>query len=163
MYTAGLLSERGTLQAGSFPERVHSESGEFVLVPAERTGHGRDILVTRRDVNEIQLAKGAIRAGIETLMAEARVTASQVDRFVIAGAFGTYLDVDSALRVGMFPNVPLARFRQVGNAAGVGARQLLLSAQVRRDADQLRRRIEYVELTTDAGFADRFMDSMHFA
>lgn len=162
MYAAGILNERGTLQAGGDPERVRIEAGEFVLVPAARTGHGRDIVVTRRDVNEIQLAKGAIRAGIETLMAKAQMTCAAIDRFVIAGAFGTYLDVDSALRVGMFPRVARARFRQVGNAAGVGARRLLVSAQARHDAEELRRRIEYVELTTDMAFAGRFMDSMHF-
>ena len=86
------------------------------------------MVVTRQDVSEIQLAKGAIRSGIEILLEEGGIPAETVDDWIIAGAFGTYLDLGSALRVGMFPNMPLERFHQVGNAAGVGAKQMLLSA-----------------------------------
>jgi uncharacterized 2Fe-2S/4Fe-4S cluster protein (DUF4445 family) len=118
MYHSGVLDKRGAL-VGTHPlVRRREGLNEFVLARSDDSGHGKDILVTRRDVNEIQLAKGAIRAGIEILLAEANITADAIEDFIIAGAFGTYISVPSAIQVGMFPEIPLRRFRQVGNAAG---------------------------------------------
>lgn len=134
----------------------------FVLVPAAETGHGRDIMVTRKDVHEVQLAKSAIRAGIETLLGEAGLEYGQVDEFIVAGAFGTYLDLRSALRVGMFPPLPSERFRQVGNAAGVGAREMLVSLERRRQAEALAARINYLELSTQPAFTSLFMKHLSF-
>jgi uncharacterized 2Fe-2S/4Fe-4S cluster protein (DUF4445 family) len=143
--------------------RERDEIDEFVLVPASRTGHGRDIVVTRRDVHEIQLAKAAIRAGIDVLLDRAGIRPQEVDEFVVAGAFGTYLDIRSAVAIGMFPDVPLERFRQVGNAAGMGAVHLLVSARRRQIAEEVRDRIDYVELTNHPNFNDRFVDGLMLA
>ena len=104
MLDAHILDERGVLQPGG-PRacaRPTARPSSCWCRPAQ-TGHGRDIVVTRKDVNEIQLAKGAIRAGLEILLKEAGIAAEAVDDFIIAGAFGTHLDLNSALRVGMFP------------------------------------------------------------
>ena len=135
--------------------------GAFLLAPAAATGNGHDLLVTRRDVNEIQLAKGAIRAGVEVLLLEAGLTAQDIDAFIVAGAFGTYLDLESAIRIGMFPALPLDRFRQVGNAAGTGARQMLISAEQRRLAAHIGERVRYVELTVHPEFTTVYMDAMY--
>lgn len=158
----GLLNQRGAFVAQHPLAQPVGENGKaaFVLAPAERAGGQRAILVTRQDVAEIQLAKGAIRAGVEILLAEAGIAADEVDDFIIAGAFGTYISVESALRIGMFPPLPPAKFRQVGNAAGMGARQLLLSRRLRAQVAALVAQIEYIELTTHAGFHDAFMASM---
>ncbi len=137
-----------------------SSKAAFLLVPSEQTGHGRDILVTRRDVNEIQLAKGAIRAGIEVLLREAGITSDVIDAFIVAGAFGTYLDVESAVQVGMFPDLPRDRFRQVGNAAGIGAKQMLVSVERREIAARIVERVEYIELTTHPQFTDVYMEAL---
>lgn len=163
MAEAGIIDQRGVLDRSHprvRPDR-HNRA-EFLLVSAEQTGHGRDITITRRDVNEIQLAKGAIRAGIEVLLGKAGIGADQVDDWIIAGAFGTYLDLGSALRVGMFPHQPLERFHQVGNAAGVGARQMLLSCRQRERACQIIERVHYVELTIEPAFEGAFVEAMYF-
>lgn len=162
MLDARIIDARGVLSIKN--ERVRASNGkaEFLLVPAEQTGHGRDIIVTRKDVNEIQLAKGAIRAGLEILLKEAGIPAERVDDFIIAGAFGTHLDLNSALRVGMFPRLPLDRYHQVGNAAGVGARHMLLSRSQREEASAIAKGVEYIELTTTADFTPTFVDSMYF-
>jgi len=141
---------------------MSTQHREFLLVPAEDTGHGKDIVITRSDINEIQLAKGAIRAGLEILLEEGGIEAGDIDEFIIAGAFGTYLDVGSAMTVGMFPELPRERFRQVGNAAGTGAQQMLVSGDRRRVADEIPERIEYIELTTHAGFEKTFMKALFF-
>ncbi len=158
---AGIVKRTGRFQM-DHPRIVPWEGGgAFLLAPAAETGNGHDLLITRRDVNEIQLAKGAIRAGVEVLLLEAGLTAQDIDTFIVAGAFGTYLDLESAIRIGMFPPLPLERFKQVGNAAGTGARQMLISAAQRRLAEQISARVRYVELTVHPGFTSVYMDAMY--
>jgi uncharacterized 2Fe-2S/4Fe-4S cluster protein (DUF4445 family) len=150
----GLVKRTGTLQAGA--------GSEYTLVPAKETGLERDLLVTRSDVHEIQLAKAAIRAGIESLLEQANLSSMDIDEFIVAGAFGTYLDLRSAIRVGMFPTLPLERFKQVGNAAGVGAKQMLLSTDKRAEAEKLAVEIGYLELTSWKTFTPLFMKYLSF-
>jgi uncharacterized 2Fe-2S/4Fe-4S cluster protein (DUF4445 family) len=160
----GIIDHRGSFQEGApnVREWMSTQHKEFLLVPSDDTGHGKDIVVTQSDINEIQLAKGAIRAGLEILLEEVGGAAGDIDEFIIAGAFGTYLNVGSAMTVGMFPELPRERFRQVGNAAGTGAQQMLISAERRSVADEIPERVEYVELTTHAGFEKAFMKAMFF-
>jgi len=163
MRKAGILDTRGVLCRTDPRVRIRDGRAEFVLVHATETGHGRDIIITRKDVHEIQLAKGAIRAGIEIALQEAGISADSVEEWVIAGAFGTYLDLPSAVRVGMFPNMPLDRFHQVGNAAGVGAKQMLVSRKKRAEAAQIIDRVNYLELTIYPGFTERFIQAMYLS
>ncbi len=162
MLAANGLDKRGNFRKDSpFIGQSGSEPG-FVLAPAATTGHGSDIVITRQDVNEIQLAKAAIRAGIEVLLQEAGLEHRCLDEIVIAGAFGSYLDVRSAVQVGMVPPLPRDRFRQVGNAAGTGARQMLLSGERRRMAEEIAQKVEYVELASHRAFSDWFASELHF-
>ncbi len=135
----------------------------FVLAPAQSTGHNRELVLTRRDVTEIQLAKAAIRAGIDLLLARAGIAAESLDEVVVAGAFGSYIDLSSARRIGMLPDVPASRFRQVGNAAGAGARQLVVSAERRRAAESLAARVEYIDLTSEPHFTETFAGALGFS
>lgn len=156
---AGVLDSRGALV--SHPRVRRGENGpEFVIVEAAETGHGRDLVLTRRDVGEIQLAKGAMRAGMNILLKEAGLSEDDVDEIVIAGAFGTYIDVRSAVAIGMFPPLPERRFHQVGNAAGMGARMALVSTEQRALAARIARRAEYVELTNVPSFMEEFARAM---
>jgi uncharacterized 2Fe-2S/4Fe-4S cluster protein (DUF4445 family) len=158
--TAGVLNDRGGF-CDCHPRVRDGESGpEFVLVPASESGTGGDIVVTRADVGQIQLAKGAIQAGIGVLLDELQLSAEDLDEVIVAGAFGTYLDVGSAVRIGLFPDLARDRFRQVGNAAGMGAKRALLSQAERDRAERLAHQVEYVELTTDPRFAIQFAESM---
>jgi len=158
---AEVIDARGALRKDAPGVRFVDGRAEYLLVPAAQTGHGRDVVITRRDINEIQLAKGAIRAGIELMLQHGLLAAGDVEEWVIAGAFGTYLDLPSAMRVGMFPSAPLERFHQVGNAAGMGAKQMLLSLDERREASRLVQRAHYVELTVEPGFTDEFMKGIY--
>lgn len=162
MYRSGVLDQRGALVGGHPLVRKRDGLNEFVLAASGSSGHGRDVLVNRRDVNEIQLAKGAIRAGIEILLAEAGITAQEIEDFIIAGAFGTYISVPSAIQVGMFPTLPLARFRQVGNAAGAGARQMLVSTRQREYAQEIADQLEYIELSSHPNFTNEFSHRLFF-
>ncbi len=157
----GAMNEKGALDPEHPLVRVRDERPEVVLAGADRTGTGKDIALSRADVNEIQLAKGAMRAGIELLFQEAGVEASDVDEFIVAGAFGSYISVEAAVAIGMFPHIPLERFRQVGNAAGMGAKQALLSVARRAEAAEIGRRVEYLELTVNPRFQEEFMKAMY--
>ena len=96
------------------------------------------------------------------LLNHAHLKAAQVQQWVIAGAFGTHIDLGAAVRVGLFPNQPLNRFHQVGNAAGVGARQMLLSTHQRQLASSFLDRVQYVELTTEPDFQNIYIESLFF-
>ncbi len=157
---AGALDRNGAMVEGHTLVRRRDKHHEVLLLAAEHSGHGRDIVVTRRDVNEIQLAKAAIRAGLEILLNHAGVKYESIQEIIIAGAFGTYLDVRSAIRLGMFPDLPLSRFRQVGNAAGAGARQMLLAPSRREPASSFVDAIEYVELSTHPEFTSHYMQAL---
>jgi uncharacterized 2Fe-2S/4Fe-4S cluster protein (DUF4445 family) len=158
---AGVLRANGAMRLEDHPRVRRTDSGsEFLLVPAGERGAPRDLVITRKDVNEIQLAKAAIRAGVEVLLEEAGLKAEQVERVVVAGAFGTYLDVGSALAVGMFPPLPRERFFQVGNAAGMGAKMALVSRRCRGVAEEIARCVEYIELTTHPQFVQAYMAAL---
>lgn len=162
LLAAGALEPSGRMIRGHpLVDRQEGEPG-VILTPAQASGHGRDVRITRKDVHEIQLAKGAIRAGTELLLREAGLTAIDLERIVVAGAFGTYLDIPSAIRVGMLPDIAVERYRQIGNAAGVGARQMLISTERRTLAEAISSRMEYVELTTHPGFTPEFIQQMYF-
>ena len=161
MRKSEVIDEKGALQVESPLVRPEKPLPEFVLVPAEESGHGHDIALTRKDVNEVQLAKAAIRVGIDILLEEAGIDTDEIDAFIVAGAFGTYINLASAIEIGMFPSLPLERFDQVGNAAGLGAKQMLLSAPAREKALEISRKVKYIELTTHPDFQNKFIKAMY--
>jgi uncharacterized 2Fe-2S/4Fe-4S cluster protein (DUF4445 family) len=114
--------------------------------------------VTQQDIRQIQLAKAAIYAGAKLMMR--RLGINQVDRVVIAGAFGTYVDREEALIIGMLPDIAPEKTVSVGNAAGDGARIALLNKEKRKEANRVARQIEYMELTIEKEFQDEFVAAL---
>jgi uncharacterized 2Fe-2S/4Fe-4S cluster protein (DUF4445 family) len=162
MLRAGIINPRGAMDSASGNQRVRkgAHGGEFVVAMTENDG--TEITFSRSDINEIQLAKGAIRAGVNILLQHAGVTEGDINEVIIAGAFGTYLNVQSGIDIGMFPRVDRHLYKQVGNAAGAGARMALLSQAQRERAKELARRVEYIELTAEGGFASKFAKALPF-
>jgi uncharacterized 2Fe-2S/4Fe-4S cluster protein (DUF4445 family) len=160
LYLAGVLDKGGRM--GDHPRvRVREGQREFVLVSeAERDGRAA-ITITQKDVRELQLAKGAIRTGIQVLLEASGHAEEDIEQVIIAGAFGTYIDVASAVTIGMLPPLPLDRFRQVGNAAGTGARLALISESKRAEAQAIARQVGYIELATAPRFARIFAQAMY--
>ncbi|MCJ7739222.1 MAG: ASKHA domain-containing protein, partial [Anaerolineae bacterium] len=157
----GVVRANGAMKSDSHPRVRRTDHGvEFVLVREGERGAPQDVVITRRDVNEIQLAKSAMRTGVEILLQEAGLKDDDIEQFIIAGAFGTYLDVGSAIAIGMFPALPRERFVQVGNAAGTGARLALLSHRCRESAAEFARRMKYVELTTHPQFLEAYTSAL---
>jgi uncharacterized 2Fe-2S/4Fe-4S cluster protein (DUF4445 family) len=162
MYRTGVINNRGRINREARGVRKNEKGYEFVLAPPEISGTGREIVITQQDVNEIQLAKGAISSGLETLMVATHTPPDAIEEVIVAGAFGSYLNLESALAIGLLPRLPKAKYVQVGNAAGVGAKMALLSLKERQRAQQIMQRTGYIELTTQEGFNSRFAMSMLF-
>ncbi len=120
------------------------------------------ISINQKDIVEIQLAKGAMRTGIEILLEHADITFNDLDKIIIAGAFGSYIDPKNVINIGMFPNVPLKKISQVGNAASIGAKMVLISEKQRKIAEDIGRKIKYLELTVFPSFSDHFAQSVQF-
>jgi uncharacterized 2Fe-2S/4Fe-4S cluster protein (DUF4445 family) len=120
------------------------------------------LLLTQQDIRQVQLAKAAIRAGIKLLQKKIGLEDDDVKQVLLAGAFGNYIRRESALRIGLLPNLPLERIHFIGNAAASGAQMLLLSRKCRTQAKKLARKIEYVEIAHQPDFQAIFADSMTF-
>ena len=160
-FSHGLIDKSGRIK-GDHPLVREGQNGREAILVQEREGGGKAIVITQKDVRELQLAMGAIRAGIDILLKESGLLPSAINEFVVAGAFGTYLDISSAVCIGMLPKIPLDRFRQVGNAAGMGAKTMLLSKEERKKIQRLARKIRYVELAGNADFQRLFVKAMVF-
>ncbi len=151
----GVLNRHGQMQ--NHP-RVRETNGvrEFVLVSEQQRPGQKAIVVSQLDVRELQLAKGAIRAGIQVLVESEGIAEQDIGRVIIAGAFGTFIDVASAVTIGMLPTLPRDCFSQVGNAAGTGARLALISREQRARAQAIAERAGYIELASVPGFQRKF-------
>lgn len=121
-----------------------------------------DVILTQQDIREVQLAKGAIRAGAETLMQSIGLTAADLDEVLLAGAFGSYIDKHSALDIGLLPSIPPEKITSVGNAAGAGASMALLNKACCITAELLAAEAEHIELSANADFQDAYIKSMIF-
>lgn len=119
--------------------------------------------VVQNDVRAVQLAKSAVRTGVDLLLEQMELTEDRIDRFILAGAFGAYIDLDSAMDIGLLPRLPREKFAQVGNAAGVGVARMLASTEERRVAREIATRCAYVELSTNPQFQKRFMKNIGFS
>jgi uncharacterized 2Fe-2S/4Fe-4S cluster protein (DUF4445 family) len=160
LYQAGILNRGGRMgiQDGV---RVQEEERAFVLVPEEDGDERSAITLTQKDIRQVQLAKGAIRTGIQVLLESKGLSDQDIDRVIIAGAFGTYIDVTSAMTIGMLPSLPIDQFRQVGNAAGKGAILALASRDKRFEAQAIARQVDYIELASSPAFMNIFTQSMY--
>jgi len=121
------------------------------------------VYLTQKDIREVQLAKAAIRAGIRLLQNRLSIGDADIKKIFLAGAFGNYIRPQSALRIGLLPNVPVERIQSVGNAASLGAEMALLSSRWRKLAADIAAKIQYVEIAHDPLFESTFADSMLFA
>jgi len=145
--------------------RVVAYDGQvsFLLASEDRSGTGRPIVLTQRDVRQLQLAAGAIRAGIAILLKRAGLHPADLCEVLIAGGFGNFIRRSNAQRIGLIPDaVPREAIRYQGNTSLAGARLVLLSEQARRKADDLARRTEHVDLSTDPDFHLAFAEAMIF-
>lgn len=133
--------------------RVHGDEREFIIYRNE----GKEVTITQQDVRELQLARGAIRVGIELLMREAKIKAADLEEVLLAGVFGNYINREKALTLGLIPAVPLDRIHFIGNGAMDGALRALINLEERRQADEISARVRHIELSGRPDFEEAFL------
>jgi len=162
MFKAGIIDKSGRFVLDLGTSRVRKDvdgKPEYVLAWAEETSIGTDITITQGDVRALQLAKGALYTGAKLMMKKLGV--SKLDRVILAGAFGSHIDKEASMTLGMFPDCPIDMVYAVGNAAGDGARMALLNRSKRQEAADRARWVEFLEIATDPAFEKEFMQAMH--
>lgn len=157
-----LIDERGRFNKKAGGVKQGKLGSEFQLVPESEGHEGKGVVITQKDIDEIQLAKGAIRAGIEALLEETGTTGEMVSEVIIAGAFGSFINLANAIDINMLPYFTNARYRQIGNGAGEGVRRALVSRKKRVRAQGIAANTRYLELTTYPNFNRQFAQGMMF-
>ncbi len=157
LYLARIIDDGGRMKDGHPFVRTRKKQREFVLVNREEQDGTPDIVITQGDVRELQLAKAAIRTGIQVLLETNGYSEEEIARVIIAGAFGSYIDISSAIVIGLLPSIPLDRIHQVGNAAGMGAKLALISLDSRTQARDVALCVQYVELASAHDFTQAFV------
>jgi uncharacterized 2Fe-2S/4Fe-4S cluster protein (DUF4445 family) len=162
LYRSGVVEKSGRFsknqKSNRFRKNADTGQPEFVLAWAEDTSIDKDVVITQKDVRQIQLAKGALHCGCKLMMR--RMGMEKMDTVKIAGAFGTHVDREKALIMGLFPDCEIDKILGVGNAAGDGARSALLNREKRVEANWVSRNVEYIELTVEEDFQQEFMEAM---
>ena len=164
LYRTGIIVKSGAFNKKAledhprFRTNPDTEQPEFVLAWAAESSIGQDIVVTQKDIRQIQLAKGALYAGCKLMVK--RMGLEKVDKVKIAGAFGTHVDRTKALVMGLFPDCEIAMIESVGNAAGDGCRAALLNVEKRAEANWCSRHVEYIELTLEETFQQDFVEAL---
>jgi len=161
---AGIIEESGRFCDGpGFQNRfVRLADGMKAFVVSPETAEHPQIVLTQKDVRELQLGKAAMRAGIETLLSTLSLTPGQVVKTLLAGAFGSHLSAESLCDIGLLPPSLLKSVESIGNAAGEGAKLYLRNYALFEQTDTLIKQTEYIELTMSAEFTDRYVDAMAF-
>ncbi len=172
MLQAGVIDETGRMadpeELAGVPELVRKRiievdgQKQFVLSWDKESYSGKNIAITQKDVRQVQLAKGSIHAAIRTMLHLAGTSPEELDEILLAGAFGSYIRVESALRIGLIPDVPRESVKSIGNAAGSGSRLALLSLEERKRACEIARSIHHIELANHNTYQEEFTERMLF-
>lgn len=162
MMEAGIIDRAGQINESIPSRRIRrgSEGPEYVLVFAEDSGSGQDILVTGSDIKNLLRAKGAIFAGIRTMLQEVQLSVADIDRVYIAGGFGNYINITDAINIGLLPDLPVEKYEYVGNSCIQGAMLVLLCRSAYREAVEISGRMTYLELSAGNLFMEEFVSAM---
>ncbi len=168
MFITGVIDKRGNLnftpppggdeRGGRIREGAHGP--EYVVAWADETEHSRDIVITKVDIDNVMRAKGAIYAGFTVLAQSVGVDLEMVERMLIGGAFGQYINVEKAVQIGLLPDIPWEKFHFLGNTALQGALFALLNRQYRRQVAEAAAKMTYLELSADNTFYDAFTSAL---
>ncbi|MBC2712444.1 MAG: DUF4445 domain-containing protein [Desulfosarcina sp.] len=158
----GIVDQSGRFQKGLKNERVRDQGDEpaYVLVFADDTPMKEDIVFTASDLKNLIYSKGAVYAGFTTLLSEAGMDFSMVERMIITGGFGQYLNIEKAVTIGLLPDIDRSKFNYMGNASIVGAYMALLSTDYRQEAREICNNMTYIDFSSNPRYMDEFTSAL---
>jgi uncharacterized 2Fe-2S/4Fe-4S cluster protein (DUF4445 family) len=173
MLTSGIIDETGRIRDAaelddSIPYELKSRLVEidglksFLIAESRECESETDIAVNQKDVRELQNAKAAIAAGVKILINQAGIKTEEIDRVFLAGGFGSYIDIESALNIGLLPKELRGRVESIGNAAGIGAVEGLISKDMLKKTEVIKAKIKHIELSSCVDFMDEYVENMMF-
>ncbi len=160
----GLLEPNGKFRTDVQSDRLRrgSDGTEYVLVRADRSGIDGDIVITEVDIDNFMRAKGAMYAGYQTLLESVGLSRNDLDEVIIAGAFGSYVDIEKSIVTGLFPDLPVERFSFIGNSSLQGARLVTMSRELLNEAEEIAARMTNFELSENKSFMDHYVAALFF-
>ncbi|MFH1528219.1 MAG: ASKHA domain-containing protein, partial [Bacteroidota bacterium] len=157
----GMINQKGKFNdVGTSRIRADQGTKEYVLAFADETDIGEDIVITEPDIDDLLRAKGAIYAGISTLLNSVGLTISDISRVIIAGNLGFHLEIEKAITIGLLPEMDYSKFSFVGNGSLLGATLSACSSQMFKKAQQVAKSMTNIELSDNAGFMDEYMAAL---
>jgi uncharacterized 2Fe-2S/4Fe-4S cluster protein (DUF4445 family) len=161
MVDSGILDFAGKLIGAHPYVRAGTDGPEYILVPAEKTGISRDIVITQRDIDYLMDSKAAACGGIGVLLKRYKLSTADIRHVYLAGAFGAFTDIANAVRFGIIPEFPNARFHPIGNGSLSGAYAVLVSRDHRHDAEAVAQKMVYIDLLVDADFIEEYSAALY--
>ncbi|MDP2728726.1 MAG: ASKHA domain-containing protein, partial [Dehalococcoidia bacterium] len=140
--------------------REGEHGDEYVLVWASDSGTGQDIVINEVDINNLIRTKAAIYAGITVMLRSLNIDLESLEQVLIGGAFGQHINIEEAIQIGLLPDLPWERFKFLGNTSAQGSYHALLSREARSTADEIARRLTYLELIAENTFMDEFTSAL---
>ncbi len=162
MFKAGLVDPTGKLITGKDPKRFRKINGEwaFVIADETKTGTKNPVYITQSDIKNLIRSKGAMYTILNVVIQSVGITFQDIDNFYVAGAFGNYIDPENAITIGMLPDIPLERFKGLGNSAGTGAVMVMLDRNARKELDEICERITYLEMNVRGDFMNQLTGAL---
>jgi uncharacterized 2Fe-2S/4Fe-4S cluster protein (DUF4445 family) len=164
MLKRGIIDKSGKINRNLKSDRVRVGEvvAEFVVAFRANTGIGKDIVLNEDDIENLKRSKGAIYSAIIALLAKVEKDIVEVKKIYIAGGFGNYLNIENAISIGLLPDVRRDVYEFVGNSSLAGARMSLLSTEALLKADEIYKKITYVDLSAEAIYMDEYIASLFF-
>jgi uncharacterized 2Fe-2S/4Fe-4S cluster protein (DUF4445 family) len=162
LLAAGVIDRGGKFSANGDHPRILTvgEEPAYLLIPADQTPMGEDIVFTEADIKNLIYSKGAVYAGFTTLLNAAGLDLAAIERLIIAGGFGQYLDIEKAVRIGLLPDIARDKFAYTGNSSIAGAYRMLLSGDSRREARDVCNNMTYIDFSTNHRYMDEFTSAL---
>jgi len=162
LFRTGVIDRSGTIRTDLSHPRIQEVDGEraFVLVHAEQSATGRDILISQSDITNLIRSKGAIYTATKTLTTYMGLALEDIERFYIGGGFGNYLNIEGAIWIGLLPDLDREKFVFIGNSSLAGARMPLLSHEAMEKTHQIAEKMTYVELSVDTSYMQEYVASL---
>jgi uncharacterized 2Fe-2S/4Fe-4S cluster protein (DUF4445 family) len=162
MFMTGVIDKAGYLNTQLPTERIRQgeHGAEYVVAWTKDTQKGKDITITHVDIDNLLRAKGAIYAGYSVLASSVGVPLEMIDKMLVGGSFGKYINVEKAIQIGLLPDMPWENIRFLGNTSVRGAYYALLDRRARERIEEIASRMTYIELSADNSFYEAFMSAL---